>query len=202
MNIQDRALDLINQLQQAFFEQDMNRIIAVLDDEITWVGNDTQKIVQGLKQAEDMLLAEAETCKSLVFQNSWYRAMPVFEDTCLVYGVVEVQRKMPSMEMTDMQLRIFAICRLRDDKMLLSQFHVSPPEGNNQEETATDTDGTRETDGLLKEVSDKQCPGTNETNRVLKALIDIIPGGVQQRRFDSYLTILYLSDGFCTMSCC
>lgn len=197
MNIENRALNLINQLQQAMVQRDTQKILSMLEPDIMWVGYMEQQVCSGYDQTKEMLLRMAEDPVFSVIQNSWHKAIPISEDCCLVYGLLEM--KPPFLDDSITQFRISAGCRLREGQMKLYQFHLATWDKDNGEEELLPKVLADEAINELKELVEKQSAELERKNRVLSALTDNIPGGVQKCRYDEYHTISYLSDGFCQL---
>ena len=193
MSGEEMALALMEELQHVFFrDQDVAKLLRMLDQDIIWIGWRKKDRYQGLEAVKAMLMNPSNSMlPPFVVEQHQYQAIPVAAEAYLISG---------RMIGRDMEVRISAFCKMVGPVLKLVYLHFALcDEPRDQAILAKQL--SQEESCALSQVFQKRELEMEERNQELEVLTKNIPGGMFRCLFDEALTILYMSCLLYTSRC-
>lgn len=196
MDLRKEAQSFIHHLQILYFEQrDMDTILQMLDDHISWLGAGADEICRSKEAARFALEKEfSEYSDGFRITKSSYETEALPGNIFIVYGSLCAVSNNP--EIGDLHNHVSAVCKWSDGEMRLVHLNMSHPDEN----LMSGEYYVKHTANLNKEFLKRKIEKTSaelmNRNKELEALTDNIPGGVYQCLNDRSFTILNMSKSF------
>ena len=165
------ALAFAQTLQDLYWvKRDIPKLLALMDPEVTWLGQGGTSPNHGCAAAEAALQAELrESPVPFLVTESSLVPTPLSDSMCLLAGQVSA-RPAEGADVAGLRRRVTMVCARREGGMRLLHLHLSSPDRD-------------------------QVPGEHDV-REQEELMSHIPGGMCQCRADAGLTLLRVSSSF------
>ena len=195
--LRQEALEFVRIFQNLYLERrDIQGLLAIMDQEVTWMGSGGMLHRHGRSEIGADLEAELrEYPGPFLITESKMDAIPLSADACLVTGQL-CARPVEGADVAGLRCRITLVCVRREGSMRLLHLHMSAPDrdqvwGEHYVRERT----LREQEDLRRRI-DHVRSRLEERSRELEDLMQHIPGGMHQCRTDTGLTLLSVSPSF------
>lgn len=130
MDLRKEAQSFIHHLQILYFEQrDMDTILQMLDDHISWLGAGADEICRSKEAARFALEKEfSEYSDGFRITKSSYETEALPGNIFIVYGSLCAVSNNP--EIGDLHNHVSAVCKWSDGEMRLVHLNMSHPDEN------------------------------------------------------------------------
>lgn len=200
MNLIEKTRAVHHSMLEAYFStRDLDAVIGRFDREIMWFGTGKNDTARNYVSAVSMLRREQEAFAGR-FQivHSDFEVSQISPVILHVFGEIELSSEEGALRLPTLFLRYTALYRPDGDTVRLYRLHLSQP-SQQQGENEFFPSILKEEDAFLKKLLDEKTLEISEKNRILEALMNNIPGGVQNCLNDAYFTILNANERFLSM---
>lgn len=200
MNLIEKTRAVHHSMLEAYFStRDLDAVIGRFDPEIMWFGTGKNDTARNYDSAVSMLRREqAAFAGRFQIVHSDFEVSQISPVILHVFGELELSSEEGALRLPTLFLRYTALYRPDGDTVRLYRLHLSQP-SQQQGENEFFPSILKEEDAFLKKLLDEKTLEISEKNRILEALMNNIPGGVQNCLNDAYFTILNANERFLSM---
>lgn len=130
MDLKQETFYFVEYLQTLYFEKrDIDSILAVIDQDTSWIGTDAQELCRNLEDAKKALVSQIQEYKGrFTITQTKYDAVCLSDTVCMVYGEITAKPEHP--DFADLYNRLTAVCVRKPEGMKLVHLHLSVPDTN------------------------------------------------------------------------
>lgn len=198
----EQAIQFVRDLFQLYLEKrDFARMISLLHQDVTWFGTGAFEVCRSHQEAIALLEAERSSWDgNFKILAQWYDAIPVSNQSWIVYGELKIIEDGLSTILLDMYSRFSMICTMEEGTFKLLHAHFSVPNAAQEQNEFVHKNLIKNYNLLLEEKLQERTKMLKDKTTELEALMNNIFGGVQICRLDEDFTILYTNDGFTALT--
>ena len=200
-NLENRALELINRLQDDYLvKRDIRTVLDWLDEQIDWIGTGEDEEYHGIEDTSAFLWREYQMFPipySIV--ESSYKAETLTDNLCLVKGHLVVEELETADVFERLKLRLSVIFLEKDGALRIRQLHISAPSIFQMKDEFFPRILAHRDTKPLRMLLDQQTKELMDKNRDLNTILENLPGGVMSCEFNEDLSLIHFSDGFLRM---
>ncbi|MDL2225630.1 diguanylate cyclase [Eubacteriales bacterium OttesenSCG-928-M02] len=196
--LEQRTILFIEETAHAhYMARDINAVLNVLDEGISWIGTGVEELCSGMADAQRLLREDVnELPDGFQMDRISLFAKELSPTLCLVYGDVDmVQNGVGNGTPLMLNLRVSALVEERDGKLVLLHFHLSMPDRNQEEGTFYPNILNQQARHALQRLVDEKNREVLRRRMEVTLLAANIPGAAMRCLHDENHTISYMSDG-------
>lgn len=201
MSVEREAVEFTQMLQELYLRQrDTGKILDVADECASWIGTGVQEFFGNSQEVARALAADHKECSDgFDVVESQYKAIPLLQNTFLVYGQVHARAKEETALVAELYNRVTLVCTKTENGMKLLHLHASSPDSDQEGDEYFAKKQSKADKRALRGMLKKAMSELSDRNRTLEALMENVPGGVHRCRNDESFTLLDMSSGFLSM---
>ena len=190
--LKQRAIQFATELASIYFEErGLSRLLLYMRSNTSWIGTGEDELVCNFQEAREALSREMEEYSGKFrLGEVCFKAEALSDTVCIVYGQLEAIPDEP--DFSEIKMRVTLVLELTDRGLELVHMHFSHADQAQEKGHYFVSQSRRTENQTLRSALDN-------TEKQLVNLLRNIPGGVQQCRNDSGLSLLSVSDGFLGM---
>lgn len=192
LSIREESLEIISRLQELYLVQrNIEAILPLLDDEITWIGSGKSEFCHGIEEARRRLLEERrEYAYGFEVERTEFDILVHEDELCVISGFIFARAK--NHKIADLDARFTAVVRRRPAGLRIQHVHFSHPDWDQES-------------GSYFVLRDRRILRVQErtlllqTEEALTELTENIPGGIIRCLNDEAFTLENINCGFLDM---
>lgn len=198
---EEKIKSFIQKLQQLYLiERNIEEVLKLLDDSITWVGTGKSEVVNSREEARQFLEEEKRRFPAgFQILESDYQVQAISQSVCVARGILTVQEAGREDVFESLSLRVSIVCVEKEEEIRATHIHMSSPSRDQLDKEFFPRILSGEDTHMLRKLLDEQSMELRHINKNLSTLIGNIPGSVMCCECTEEMELIQYSDRFMQM---